>query len=68
MTAGELKVQVRDGKLTILQEDRVKKLVQDVQQITFSGNYANRTGQNVLYITERAVFKQIGRASCRERV
>ena len=44
MTAGGLKVQVEDGKLTILQEGKVKKLVQDVQQITFSGNYANRTG------------------------
>lgn len=55
-TAGGLKEEIRDGKLVILQEGKQKKFVSSVQQITFSGAYANKTKQNVMYITERAVF------------
>lgn len=58
-TAGGLKVEIKDGKLNILQEGRVKKFKQDVEQITFSAEYAKETGQKVLYITERAVFELI---------
>lgn len=58
-TAGGLKVAVEDGKLKILQEGKVKKFKQDVEQITFSAEYAKETGQKVLYVTERAVFELI---------
>ena len=35
----------------------LKKFVNDVEHITFSGKYAVKTGQTVLYVTERCVFK-----------
>ena len=58
-TAGGLKETIGDGKLTILQEGRQKKFIDKVQQITFSGEYGAEIGQNVLYVTERAVFKLV---------
>lgn len=56
-TAGGLKTQVKDGRLNILQEGRQQKLVDAVQQITFSADYAKKKKQPVLFITERAVFR-----------
>ena len=56
-TAGGLKEEVRDGRLIILQEGRSKKFRQQVQQITFSGSYAVESGQEVTFLTERAVLK-----------
>ncbi len=55
---GKAKVQVADGKLQILQEGTIRKFVDTVGQITFSGKYAPDT-QEVLYVTERAVFRLI---------
>lgn len=56
-TAGSLSVKVEDGKLIIAQEGKFKKFLDKVEQITFSGEYAAEIGQNVLYVTERAVFE-----------
>lgn len=55
-TAGGLKEEFHDGKVEIVQEGRGHKLVNKVEQITFSGDFAREKGQQVYYITERAVF------------
>lgn len=55
--AGGLKCSTGDGKLVIDQEGRADKFVKNVEQITFSGKYAKKVGQPVMYITERAVFE-----------
>lgn len=56
-TSGELRIRVKDGKLNILNEGKTKKFIDEVEQITFSGQYALEQDQDVLYVTERAVFK-----------
>ena len=56
-TAGVLKIAIEDGKLQILNEGRIKKFKDSVEQITFSAEYATETVQKVMYVTERAVFE-----------
>ncbi len=56
-TAGGLKVDVKDGKLKIVQEGRFIKFVKRVKHVTFSGYYAKKVKKPVMYITERAVFR-----------
>lgn len=56
-TTGGLKIATGDGKLEITQEGKSKKFIKEVEQITFSGTYAAKIRQPVVYITERAVFE-----------
>lgn len=56
-SAGGLKVTVGNGKLTIDQEGKSSKFVDHVEQITFNGHDAALRKQDVLFVTERAVFK-----------
>ena len=49
-------IRLENGRLNIVKDSNVVKFVPEVEQITFSGAYAARRGQHVLYVTERAVF------------
>lgn len=55
-TAGGLRVSVKEGKVKIEREGKIKKFVERVEQVTFSGRVASACGQPVLYVTERCVF------------
>ncbi len=57
LTASGLEVSISGGKVTIRNEGTKRKLVADAEQITFSGPQALVNGQDVMYITERAVFR-----------
>ncbi len=57
LRAGGLKVGIDDGGLKILQEGRVVKFVDQCDEITFNGRDAIARGQEVFFITERAVFR-----------
>jgi propionate CoA-transferase len=56
-TAGGLKVATEGGKLRILEEGKHRKFVKAVQQICFNGKVGAARGQQVIYVTERAVFR-----------
>ncbi len=51
------RMEIRDGKLHIEKEGKVKKLVREVEQISFSGRRAVKQGQDITYVTERCVMK-----------
>jgi propionate CoA-transferase len=56
-TAGDLQVAIEDEKLKIIKEGPHKKLINQVEHVTFSGKTAVMTNQPVLYVTERCVFR-----------
>lgn len=50
------KLGIEDGKLVIQREGKVKKLVETVEHVSFSGPRAVAQGQHVTYVTERCVM------------
>lgn len=57
LTAGGLQVQAGDGRLRIVREGRVRKLVPAVSHLSYNAAYMALRGQPVRYVTERAVFE-----------
>ena len=56
-TASNLEEEIKDGKLVIKHDGEKMKFVDKVQQITFSAEQAIKNNQEILYVTERCVFK-----------
>lgn len=56
-TAGGLDIAWINGNTVIRNEGKYKKFKDSVEQISYSGSYANERGQSALFITERAVFR-----------
>jgi len=57
LTAGRLQGAVEEGRVVIRHEGKIRKFVRAVEQITLSGPHARGKGQEVWYVTERAVFR-----------
>ncbi|MGD0105287.1 MAG: acyl CoA:acetate/3-ketoacid CoA transferase [Rhodopila sp.] len=57
--AGGRKPSIEKGRLVVRGRGDGSKFVRDVEHRTFSGEYAAKRGQSVLYITERCVFSLI---------
>ncbi|HWT60807.1 MAG TPA: acyl CoA:acetate/3-ketoacid CoA transferase [Rhizobium sp.] len=51
------KLSIADGALLIEKEGKLKKLVNEVEHVTFSGRRAIEQGQDIVYVTERCVMK-----------
>lgn len=51
------RVRFEDGKVIVEEQGKIRKFVNQVQQITFSGKRAVEAGKQVVFITERCVFR-----------
>ncbi|SIS93583.1 acyl CoA:acetate/3-ketoacid CoA transferase [Neptunomonas antarctica] len=56
-TSGVQQLEIHNNQLSIIKNGPIKKFLGAVEQITFNGQYALEKQQNVMFITERAVFK-----------
>lgn len=55
--AGGLKIECENGELKIVEEGAHCKFVKELEQVSFYAPTALERGQEVLYVTERAVFR-----------
>jgi propionate CoA-transferase len=55
--AGTMNMVIADGRISIIEDGTAHKFVDRVEHCTFSGPYAVKRHQQVLYVTERCVFR-----------
>lgn len=58
-TTGKPQFDLADGTLKLTHDDGKPKFIEEVEHRTFSGEQALINGQDVLYVTERCVFKLV---------
>ena len=57
---GKSEIVIKDNnEIKIIQDGPITKFVENVYKISFSANQASRYGQEIIYITERGVFRLI---------
>jgi acyl CoA:acetate/3-ketoacid CoA transferase len=56
-TAGKSEISISHNRITILHDGIIPKFVESVFKVVFSGHQAMKYGQEILYVTERAVFR-----------
>ena len=56
LTGGSLDIDVRDGELHIRRDGAFEKFMPQVDQVSFSADLARERGQEVSFVTDRAVF------------
>ena len=59
LTSGGLEVAVENGQLKIVREGSQRKFLDQVEQVSFSGPFARSRQHDVLFVTERAVFRLV---------
>jgi len=58
-TGGKTDMKIQSGELKIVEDGSISKFVPSVYRVFFSGKEATKHAKEVLYITERAVFRLI---------
>ncbi|MDL2280657.1 acyl CoA:acetate/3-ketoacid CoA transferase [Selenomonadales bacterium OttesenSCG-928-I06] len=58
-TSKGLEADISDGKITITNEGAIKKFVNTLDEITFNPAYGGKNDKEVVYVTERCVFRLI---------
>lgn len=56
-TSGAQQLDINNNQLSVVKNGPIRKFLAAVEQITFNGQFALKKQQNVMFITERAVFR-----------
>jgi propionate CoA-transferase len=66
--AGKSDISMSNNRIAILRDGEIRKFVESVFKVVFSGQQAIKYGQEILYVTERAVFRLTERGIILEEV